>query len=92
MNEQHDRLRETVSELEAELAALDSVDDETRRVLETALAEITEVLQRQERAEAERPHSLVERLEDAAKGLESSHPNLFGILRRTVNALGQMGI
>ena len=94
MAQRIDKLRETVRELEAELASLDSIDPETRSVLESALADISDVLHRKDEAALAPPHTqtLATRLQEAAEGFESSHPNLFGIVGRTVNALGQMGI
>jgi predicted RNase H-like nuclease (RuvC/YqgF family) len=94
MAEHISKLKETIRELEAELESLDSIDQETRAVLESALAEISETLRRRDSgAEThEEPQSLATKLQEAAEGFESSHPTLFGIVGRTVNALGQMGI
>ncbi len=92
MPERLDKLRETVRELETELASLDSIDPETRSVLETALTEIREALRRKDAEALARRDSLATRLQEAAEGFESSHPNLFGIVGRTIDALGQMGI
>jgi hypothetical protein len=92
MAERLDKLRETVRELEEELASLDTIDPETRTVLESALAEISDALGRRDPASLARHDSLATRLQEAAEGFESSHPNLFGIVGRTVDALGQMGI
>lgn len=92
MSEQIEKLRATVQELEAELASLDSVDEETREVLAQAMAEISDTLRRQESPTAEEHQGLAARLQDAAEEFESSHPTLAGILGRLVNSLGQMGI
>jgi hypothetical protein len=97
MAEHVSKLKETIRELEAELESLDSIDQETRAVLESALAEITETLRRRDSGSPgpetlAEPQSLATKLQEAAEGFESSHPNLFGIVGRTVNALGQMGI
>jgi hypothetical protein len=90
MPDRLEKIRETIRDLEAELASLDSIDQETRSVLETAVTEISEILQRPGSAASR--DSLANRLQQVAQGLESSHPNLFGVVERTVNALGQMGI
>ena len=68
MPDRLDKLRETVRELETELASLDSIDLETRSVLETALVEIRETLRRRDPESLARSHSLVTRLQDAAEG------------------------
>lgn len=92
MAEQLDKLKETLRELETELSSLDSIDHETRSVLESALTDISEALRRRDPGAIAERQSLATRLQEAAEGFESSHPTLFGIVERTVNALGQMGI
>jgi hypothetical protein len=91
MPEHAERLKATVRELEAELAELDSLDHETRAALEEAVREIQAALQgRHEREFQAGPFS--ERLQEAAARFESTHPTLFGIVSRTIDALGQIGI
>jgi hypothetical protein len=93
MPERHGKLLETLRELESELASLESMDPKTRSALAGIIAEINEAMRRGSAGEGmERHHSLMERLRESAVGYESSHPNLFGIIERTINALGQMGI
>jgi hypothetical protein len=91
MSELQDKLRTTVAELETELHGLDSVDDETRQVLQEAVREIRAALHDEEAADWSRD-SMTERLADAACSFEDSHPTLTGILRRLVDGLAQMGI
>jgi chromosome segregation ATPase len=91
MSEHLDRLRATVTELEAELHALETVDDDTRQVLQQAMHEIRTALHEEEAAERQR-NSLTERLQDAAHEFEGSHPTLAGLLTRLIDGLGQMGI
>ena len=90
MPERIDKLKSTLQELEAELASIDSLDEETRAVLESTLEEITQRLRK--RSSDPQPESLAERLQDAASEFETSHPTLFGIVTRIVDALGQIGI
>ncbi|HUG69778.1 MAG TPA: DUF4404 family protein [Pirellulaceae bacterium] len=90
MPERIEKLRATVAELEAELASLTELDDPTRALLEDAVSELQATLAMQP-ADFE-PHSLTERLTEAAEAFESSHPTLFGVVRRTIDALAQMGI
>lgn len=92
MPERTEKLKSTIRELEAELASLESVDRDTRQALETAIKEISEALRRTDIDSLSHQHSLVERLQDAAEAFETSHPTLSGIIGRTINALGQMGI
>lgn len=92
MTEKSEKLQATLKELEDELASLDSLDEESRSALETALEEISVALQRSDDPSRTRDESLVARLQDAAGEFETSHPNLFGIVHRTIHALGQMGI
>jgi chromosome segregation ATPase len=90
MPERIEKLRSTVTELEAELASLTELDDSTRALLEEAVSELQATLSKQP-AEIEH-QSLTERLRESAKAFESSHPTLFGIVSRTIDALAQMGI
>ena len=92
MPERIEKLRTTVTELEAELASLTELDDSTRALLEEAVSELQATLsKRPEPAEIEH-QSLTERLRESTKAFESSHPTLFGIVSRTIDALAQMGI
>ena len=90
MPERIEKLRTTVTELEAELASLSELDDPTRALLEEAVSELQATLTKQP-AEIE-PQSLTERLTEAAEAFESSHPTLFAVVKRTIDALAQMGI
>jgi len=85
------KLQATIQELQAELASLDTVDDATRNALEDAVNEIEAALRKAEHAELSES-SLITRLRDSAEQFEASHPTLFGIVSRTIDALGQMGI
>ncbi|MGE0756010.1 MAG: DUF4404 family protein [Pirellulaceae bacterium] len=92
MPEKHEKLRATLQELESELATLNSLDDETRTALETVLQEISDTLGKRAPTEPAQHGTLASRLQDAAEEFETSHPTLFGIVTRTIDALGQMGI
>ena len=90
MPDRIEKLKTTLRELEAELASIDSLDEETRAALEAAMEEIGQRLRKRDyHAQAD---SLTARLQDAAGEFETSHPTLFGIVTRTIDALGQMGI
>ena len=85
------KLQATIEELQAELASLETVDSETRTVLESAVAEIQAALHKEEHAGLGES-TLITKLRDSAEQFEASHPTLFGIVSRTIDALGQMGI
>jgi hypothetical protein len=87
-----DKLRHTLLELESELASVAALDDETRARLEALRQEISQILTKSSVNEHHGHESLISRLQDAAEEFESSHPTLFGIVSRTIDALGQMGI
>jgi hypothetical protein len=90
MSEPADKLRSTLTELESELRELEHVDPHTRTILEQAVVDIQSAL-KQPDGEWQ-SDSFMHQLRDAAERFESSHPTLFGIISRTIDALGQMGI
>jgi hypothetical protein len=90
MADRFDKLRATLSELDAELRSVDSLDEATRAQLDAARVEISAALSRGARSEATRhaETSLGDRLVE----FEASHPQLAGILTRLIDGLGQLGI
>jgi hypothetical protein len=90
MAQTSDKLRSTLKELEAELSSADSLDDETREQLASAIAEIAATLRRGKRSETTRraEASLQNRLTD----FEASHPQLAIIVGRLLDGLAQLGI
>jgi len=90
MPDRLDKLRAVLSELEAELRELDSIDDETREALADAAAEIATILRRGKRSPAAEPVETT--LRDRVVEFEASHPQLAGILTRLLDGLGQLGI
>jgi hypothetical protein len=94
-----EKLESTLAELQAELADLGELDATTRQRLLTTLGEIRAALaQPPANKDAPLPApenaavSLAERLNDATRGLESTHPELSTTLGGVINALAQMGI
>ncbi len=85
------KLKATLQDLEAELNSLTTVDDEARQLLEEAIADIHAAIHPEDPAELE-PETLSARLAAVAEDFESSHPALFGMVGRIINALGRMGI
>ncbi len=91
MPERLEKLRTTLHELEAELESLDSLDTESRALLEEAAAEIHAALREKDPQQLE-PTSLTDRLRTAVQDFEADHPTLAGVVNRIADALGQMGI
>ncbi len=91
MSELHDKLRLTVAELHAELAALPRVDPEVRAVLEGALHDIQQAMNADSRT-TEGNASLIARLKQASDSFQESHPTLTGSVGSVIDALGRMGI
>jgi hypothetical protein len=90
MSDRIEKIRATLHELETELRELDSIDDDTRKMLAEAALEIATVLTRGEKSDdTDRVEgSLRERLEE----FEASHPQLALIVGRLIDGLGQLGI
>ena len=90
MSDRLDKLRATLSELDAELRSIDSLDDQTREELAAAAAEIAASLRRGRRSDQTRQveDSLQNRLAD----FEASYPQLAGIVTRLLDGLAQLGI
>jgi hypothetical protein len=94
-----EKLAATLAELQAELADLGELDAATRQRLQATLGDISEALARppgDEDApaivEEDSSQSLAERLNEATRGLESTHPELSTTLGGVIHALAQMGI
>ena len=92
-----ENLRETLHELEAELANVERLDDESRRLLETAAAEIQEALHKEEPAEAvtsatDASSTWTDKLYNVASDFEESHPTLSRVVGNVASALAQLGI
>jgi hypothetical protein len=90
MTANQDRLRETLLELERELARTRVEDPELRALLERTRREIQQALDSGV-AEGEE-ESLGERLGEAARRFEASHPALTSAAQRVVDALASLGI
>jgi hypothetical protein len=90
MADRLEKLRSTLSELESELAAVDSLDDDARQRLADAAAEIAATLRRGKRTDqtAEAEDSLKDRLVD----FEASHPQIAILVGRLLDGLAQLGI
>jgi DNA repair exonuclease SbcCD ATPase subunit len=86
-----EHLRRRLAELHAELERTDALDGESRAALEEVLRDIQELLARSDEEQRE-PASLAERLREASRHFEDSHPTLTATLGRVVDALVALGI
>ena len=91
MPERIEKLKGIVKELETELDSLESVDAQSRNLLEEALEDLRAALSKTDPASLE-SESLVERLQTAEQEFQVSHPTISGLVLRMINALGQLGI
>ena len=92
MPERLENLRKLLAELEEELERVEELDDATRDRLIEVRDEIQQSLDSEEHPSEWQPEALGERLTEATYEFSASHPTLSGIVRRLVDALGQMGI
>jgi hypothetical protein len=88
MSVDRERLKATLDELHQQLAQLDEVDPPLRNQLGATLHEIQTTLHSESPAEA----SLVDRLREAARDFEESHPALSGTIGSLIDTLGRTGI
>ena len=90
MSKEH--LHELLQELHKELESTDSVDADNRSLLAGLASEIGEVLDSAGGEEPEPEESLGERLLDAGRDFEDSHPRLVSLIGRVADALSQIGV
>ncbi len=86
------QLREHLEELQSELADAATLDEESRRLIDSVLSDVQELLDRTEPTTADEPHGLVERLRDATRQFEESHPTLSAAVGRVMDTLSNLGI
>jgi len=87
-----DDLRRRLTELHAELERTEALDGESRAALEEVMGEIRGLLARSGASRPPEPASLAERLREASRQFEESHPTLTATLGRVVDALAALGI
>jgi hypothetical protein len=90
MADRLEKLRSTLSELESELEAVDSLDDEAREQLADAAAEIAAALRRGKRSDD--TTRVEDSLKDRLVDFEASHPQIAIIVGRLLDGLAQLGI
>ena len=87
-----ENLRRRLAELHDELEHVDSLDAEARAALEAVMQDIRAALARAEHEQRGEAHSLADRLREAGRHFEQSHPTLTATLGRVVDALAALGI
>ncbi len=93
MPERIEKLKGIITELEAELESLDTVDAQSQAVLEKALSDLRTALGKTDSsALTSESESLIEQLRATEENFQVSHPTLSGLVMRMINALGQLGI
>jgi hypothetical protein len=86
-----DKLRRTLEELRTQLDELAKRDPEVAAELELTISEAQAALGKPPLRQPQ-DTSLMERLTDAVKEYEATHPALAGNLGSIIDALGRMGI
>lgn len=82
------QLDETLQQLRAQLANLDSLSPAQREQLQATVNEIEQSLDQHDVSS----HSLATRLSDATAEFQESHPSLTNSVGRIADMLAQMGI
>ena len=86
------RLREHLEHLHSELASTEAIDDRSRELLGEVLGDIQTLLDRSSQDRSQEPEGLVERLRDATRQFEETHPTLAAAVGRVMDALSNLGI
>ena len=84
-------LREMLEHLHTELQRADTIDEPSRELLRSVLADIEDLLERKQKPDTQ-PESIIERLREAVRAFESTHPTLTGTIGALADALANMGI
>jgi uncharacterized protein YaaN involved in tellurite resistance len=89
MREQH--LRQMLEQLHTELQRTDAIDDRSRELLRSVLDDIEDLLERKQKGGTQ-PESIIERLREAVRTFETTHPTLTDAIGGVADALARMGI
>jgi DNA repair exonuclease SbcCD ATPase subunit len=87
-----EQLRQRIEELEEELEQTESIDADARDRLTGVLEEIRRALAESAEKSDEEGESLVERLNEATRQFEESHPTLTTMVGRIADSLSNLGI
>lgn len=85
------KLRQLVENLHDELDRTDSVDDESRAMLQELTGDIDQLVAQDEMATEQRADT-AQQVQEAAARFESEHPRLATVLSEIVDTLVKLGI
>ncbi len=91
MSDETEQLRETLSELERQLAGVDALDAELAERLQACLEDVQSALEASATG-PEQHRSLAARVSDLALHFEADHPTIAGTLNRVTHMLSSLGI
>ena len=86
------QLRERIQELLDELDQIDAADTEARDHLQSVVHDIRAAVEESEEEEGEGHESLIDRLHEATRHFEESHPQLTAMVGRVADSLANLGI
>jgi hypothetical protein len=89
MREQH--LRQMLEQLHTELQRADPIDDRSRELLRSVLADIEDLLERKQKRGTQ-PESIIQQLREVVRTFETTHPSLTSAIGRVAEALAGLGI
>jgi uncharacterized protein YaaN involved in tellurite resistance len=84
-------LRQMLGQLHTELQRTDAIDDRSRELLLSVLDDIEDLLERKQKRGTQ-PESIIERLREAVRAFETTHPKLRDAIGGVADALARMGI
>ena len=85
-------LREKLEQLHTEMQRTKSVDEETRALLESLMADTRHLMEHEGEELTERHQTLNSRLEEAVARFEGTHPDLAYVMARVIDTLSGLGI
>ena len=86
------QLHARLDQLHKELQQIESVDADERRALQQLMADIHEILEKEEGHPIQKYRQLSERLRDNVAQLEASHPTVTMLMGQVIDTLAKMGI
>jgi uncharacterized membrane-anchored protein YjiN (DUF445 family) len=86
------QLNERIEELLGELEQVAAADQEARERLANVLREIRQVIGEAGEQDSDAEESLLERLNEATRHFEESHPTLTAMVGRVADSLSNLGI
>ena len=86
------QLRERIQELLGELDQVEAADPDARDRLAAVVEEIRSAVENSDEEGSEADDSLLERLNEATRHFEESHPTLTAMVGRVAESLSNLGI